>query len=110
MLEGLKTITREDSKYDKWTLIRVGQAEYRSEFWDIAGLTESAQKPQKCLRSSQILTSEAAVEKIINVLEGTFVNPFSDNLEKNELYNLASGCPISDESSECSLTYEVRGK
>ena len=107
---GIKNHASQDSTYDKWTLSRAGQAEYRSELWDIAGLSDSAQEPQKCLRPSQILKSEAAVEKIMDVLEGTFVNPFSDDLEKDKLYNLASGCPISDESSDCLLTYEGRGK
>ena len=107
---GIKNHASQDSTYDKWTLSRAGQAEYRSELWDIAGLNDSAQEPRKCLRPSQILKSEAAVEKIMDVLEGTFVNPISDDLEKDKLYNLASGCPISDESCDCLLTYEGRGK
>ena len=43
-------------------------------------------------------------------LQKTFANPFSDDLDKSKLYNLASGCPISDTAAESMLSYEERGK
>ena len=67
-------------------------------------------KSRKCLRPNEILKSERAVKTIMDVLENTFVNPFSDDLDKSKLYNLASGCPINADAAECMLSYEERGK
>ena len=45
----------------------------------------------------------------MEVLKHTFVNPFDDELEKDKLYNLASGCPIGDDAAECLLLCEDHG-
>lgn len=45
---------------------------------------------RKCLWPLQISKSEIAVQKIVQVLQNTFVDPFNNELEKNKLYNLAS--------------------
>ena len=107
---GIKNFTTQDSTYEKWVLSRAGQAEYKSELLRIAGMSKDSQEPRKCLRQSEIVKSEQAVRKIMDVLEHTFINPFSDDIEKDKLYNLASGCPISDDAAECMLSYEKRGK
>ena len=38
-----------------------------------------------------------------------FSRPFSDDLEKDKLYNLASGCSIGDDAAECLLSCEDHG-
>ena len=45
----------------------------------------------------------------MEVLKHTLVNPFDDELEKDKLYNLASGCPIGDGAAECLLSCEDHG-
>ena len=108
---GIKNFSSQDSTYEKWVLSRAGQAEYRSELFKITRMDKDAMEPRKCLRPTEILKSEAAVKTIMEVLQNTFVNPFSEDLDKSKLYNLASsGSPITDTTAECMLSYEERGK
>ena len=46
----------------------------------------------------------------MEVLNHTFVNPFDEDLDKNESYNLASGRPVSQEAAKCLLSYETLGQ
>ena len=107
---GIKNFSTQDSTYEKWVLSRAGQAEYRSELFKLVNMDKDTMEPRKCLRPTEIQKSERAVKKIMDVLKNTFVNPFSDDLDKEKLYNLSSGCPINETAAECLLSYEERGQ
>ena len=107
---GIKDYTTQDSTYEKWVISRPAQAEYVTELLSIADMSKDlCQKPRKCLSPREISKSESAVKKITEVLRHTLVDPFSDDLEKDKLYNLASGCPIGDDAAECILSCENHG-
>lgn len=42
--------------------------------------------------------------------KNTFVNSFSDDLDKSNLYNAASGGLVSNTAAECMLLYEEKSK
>ena len=44
-------------------------------------------KIKKCLRSLEIEKHEKCVKKVMYILENDFINPFSTDLEKSQLYN-----------------------
>ena len=60
----------------------------------MAGTTTKSEM-YKALRPSQILTSEKMVTKVIEVLQEEYINPFSLLVDKEQLYNLSSGVPVS---------------
>ena len=43
-------------------------------------------------------------------LVNTFFDYFSDELEKDKLYNLAWGCPVGDSAADSLISYEQMGK
>ena len=45
-----------------------------------------------------------------DILTNTFLNPFASDLDESKLYNIASGCPISDEAANCLLGIKSRGE
>ena len=59
---------------------------------------------------SQTTNSEKKVLKMKSVLSEVFTNPFSDELHPNKLYNVASGCPTSNDVTECLLLVRQNGK
>ena len=65
---------------------------------------------RKCLRETEIIKSENRVSKITSILRDTFVNPFSSDLEKDKLYNIASGCPTREDIYSCLCSVEERGR
>ncbi len=53
--------------------------------------------------------SEERVKEVMKVMKEAFINPFSEELNKDKLFNLASGKPLSDEISASLLSVEERG-
>ena len=50
------------------------------------------------------------VESIKTTLKDRFINPFSEDIDEDELYNLVSGYPVEEKVSRCLLSLEARGK
>ena len=48
---------------------------------------------RKC--GHQPSSSEARIQKLVQVLTKKYINPFNKSLCSDELYNLSSGCPVS---------------
>ena len=94
----------------KWVLNRSAQAEYVSELLQQAGIKNVSDNPRKCLLTREIEKSEKAVQNIKSVLSNDFINPFSSDLDTDTLYNLASGCPVTEDIKECLLSFKKRGK
>ena len=65
---------------------------------------------RKCLRQREILKSNDTVVRVKETLQQHFVNPFSEDLDHNQLYNLVSGYPVNEDVSNCLLNVEARGK
>eukprot|EP00794_Sanderia_malayensis_P013273 gene13273-14641_t len=94
----------------KWVMNRPFQARFVESLVEISGLTKTTSSSRKCLRPSQILKSNKVVENIKNCLKTQFLNPFNDEIEKEKLYNLVSGCPVSEEITESLLNLEKSRK
>ena len=65
---------------------------------------------KKCLRPSEILKSEKRVLKLKDILLNTFIDPFGEELDHSKLFNIASGCPTSEEIEKCLLGIAERDK
>ena len=50
------------------------------------------------------------VEQVVNVLKESFLNPFLNDLDKNQLYNIASGKTVSTEIKSNSITIDKKGQ
>ena len=50
------------------------------------------------------------VEQVANVLKESSLNPFLNDLDKNQLYNIASGKTVSTEIKSSSITIDKKGQ
>ena len=98
---GIKNSTSNAATYEKWALSRPLAAECANALHEHVGLDKTSNYPRKCLRDSEIRKSEKRVERLQNLITNDLINPFSDDLDKDKLYNLASGCPVDDEIANC---------
>ena len=94
----------------KWVMNSLYQTKFFESLMELSGVCTTMSNPQKCLRSSEILKSNKMVEKIMVVLRTQFINPFQPDLDKDELFNLVSGYPASEDVRACLLALESRGK
>ena len=81
----------------KWEMTRPFQARFVESLVEIRGLIKTTSTSLKCLRPSKILKSNKMVENIKNCLNTQFLNPFDDEIEKEKLYNIVSGCPVHED-------------
>ena len=129
---GIKSFTSNDATYSKWVLSRPFQAKFVEALLDMIGKGETGRHSKclrkfvealldmigkgetgshsKCLRKSEISRSEQRIVNMKDILTNTFLNPFSFDLDDDKLFNIASGCPIPDEASNCLLGIRDRGQ
>ena len=50
------------------------------------------------------------VDEAVEVLEETYLNPFSDDLDKNQLYNVVSSKTVSTEIKDSLITINEKGQ
>ncbi len=72
-------------------------------------LNSNVSSPRKCSRSSEIIKSEKMVSSISKVLKDDFINPLCPELEKDQLYNFASGCPLAEDAANNLLSVQENG-
>ena len=60
------------------------------------------------LLPKEIEQSHLMVEEVVKVLEETFLNLFSDDLDKNQLYNIVSGKTVSTDIKVSLITIEEK--
>ena len=84
------------------------QAKYVEALQEITGLGES-KSSRKCLRATEISKSEKRVLRVKEILSNTFVDPFLEDLDQTKLFNIASGCPTSEEVAKCLLGVQENG-
>ena len=107
---GVKNFVTQDNTYEKWVLNRSQQAKFVHALREYTEVDSSTQNPRKCLRKRELEKSENRVTKLVNIMRETFINPFCAALDKEHLYNLASGEPLSEEATDCLLSAEKHGE
>ena len=65
---------------------------------------------RKMLRPKEIEQSNLIGEEVAKVLDETFLNPFSDDLDKNQLYNIISFKTLSIEIKDSLITIDEQGQ
>ena len=86
------------------------QSRFVESLIEMTGLSKTTSNPRKCLRPSEVLKSNKIVENIMEALTTQFFNLFDQDLDRSELYNLVSGCPVAADISESLLNLEEKGK
>ena len=92
----------------KWCLNRTDQSRNVKAMKEMAGATPKSQL-YKAFRPSQIVGSEKMVQRVMDVLQEEYMNPFSVLLDENQLYNLSSGVPVESDLTEKILAVESTG-
>ena len=105
---GIKAFSTNSSSVLKWCLNRADQSTNTKALNNIAGLSKNNYS-YKALRPSQVLKSEMLVNQVQEVLTSEYLNPFDSALDKTKLYNLSSGLPLDDETTEAILKIPKTG-
>ena len=93
---GIRQFSTNEAAVAKWAMDRPFQARFAETLMEISGLSKTTSSSRKCLRPSEILKSEKIVKNILDALQIQFLNPFYQDIEKSNLYNLVSGRPVDD--------------
>ena len=109
LIGGIRNFSHNQNTYEKWVLNRPFQAKMVESLLCLAEIGKPSTNPRNCLRETQMKKSEEKVQKIIKVMKDVFLNPFSEDLEKDKLFNLSSGRPLPLEVAEQLLSAEERG-
>ena len=67
-------------------------------------MDKSLQRPRKCLQSSEINKYEIYVQRVKDIFTEEFINSFSNEMDKANIYNITSETYTSNNISECLLT------
>ena len=98
--------------YQRWCRTTSTRAQYYQKMLDICGLIDDPDTPKagkhRELEKAEIKKSEEAVQKAMSAI-CSFTNPFTIS-DKENLYNLASGAPISKEVEADVVNAEKIGK
>ena len=76
----------------------------------MSGCSRTSTDQRKMLRPKKTEQSNLVVEEVVKVLEEAFLNPFSDDVDKNQLYNIVSGKTISIEIKDSLITIDEQGQ
>ena len=72
---------------------------------EMGGCSWASTNQRKMLHPKEIEQSDLMVEEVVKVLKETFLNPFSDDLDKKQLYNIVSGKTVSTEIKDSLITH-----
>ena len=106
---GIKSFQTRQCTVLKWVRNRAQQTRFVEELKEIAGIEKTTQNLRKCLRPSEIIKSNSIVERFIVTMKLQFTHPFHASFEKEKLYNLVSGRPVSEDISSSLLSVMVVG-
>ena len=76
----------------------------------MSGSLRRSTDQRKILRPKEIEQSNLVVEEVVKVLEESFLNPFSDDLDKSQLYNIVSDKTVSIEIKDSLITIDQQGQ
>ena len=93
---GIKSFQTKQTTVLKWVRNRAQQNEFVEGLKEMAGVDKTTRNLRKCLRPSEIVKSNEIVEALIGCMRKQFTNPFDDSFNKDKLYNIVSGRPVSD--------------
>lgn len=98
--------------YQRWCRTTSTRAQYFEKMLEMCDLLEDPEAPRagkhRELEKAEVKKSEEAVQRTISAIQN-FTNPFS-LIDKDHLYNLASGAPVSPEVEYDVLRAEAVGK
>lgn len=98
--------------YQRWCRTTSTRAQYYEKMLEMCGLIDDPDCPKagkhRELERAEIKKSEDAVQRTISAIRN-FTNPFS-LVDKDHLYSLASGAPVSSEVELDVLRAEAAGK
>ena len=98
--------------YERWCRTTSTRAQYFEKLREMCGLIDDPECPKagkhRELEKSEIIKSEAAVQRTITAI-CNFTNPFT-LADKDHLYSIASGAPVSPEVEKDVLNAEITGK
>lgn len=77
---------------------------------EMSGCLWTSTNQRKMLRPEEIEQSNLMAKEIIKVLEETFLNLFSDDLNKNQLYNIVSSKTAPTEIKSSLITINQKGQ
>ena len=106
---GIRQFSTNEAAVAKWVMNPPFQAGFAETLMEISGLSKTTSSSRKCLRPSEILKSEKMVKNILDALQIQFLNPFHQDTEKSNLYNLVSGRPVDDAICDSLLGLEKDG-
>ena len=86
----------------KWVLNRPYQSKFNEALQDITGTSKLMLNQLKSTQPRDITKSIENISKLNDAILSYFLNPFSFELEKDQLYHLVSASPV-DESIAISL-------
>ena len=102
---GIKKFHSSESSNMKWTLNRAHQSANTSELKSMTAINQE-NFVYKSLMPSEIIKSEKKVQRIVKVLQEEYINPFSGELDKSQLYNLSSGIQVPEDAEMILRTTE----
>ena len=106
---GIRQFSTNEAAVAKWVMNRPFQTRFAETLIEISGLSKTTSSSRKCLHPSEILKSAKMVKNILDVLQIQFLNPFHQDIEKSNLYNLVSGRPVDDAICDSLLGLEKDG-
>ena len=92
----------------KWNLNRPYQTKFFEELTEMSAYSRKSTDQRKMLLPKEIEQNHLMVEEVVKVLEETFLNLFSDDLDKNQLYNIVSGKTVSTDIKVSLITIEEK--
>eukprot|EP00112_Aurelia_sp_Birch-Aquarium-sp1_P015170 Seg3338.2 transcript_id=Seg3338.2/GoldUCD/mRNA.D3Y31 product="hypothetical protein" protein_id=Seg3338.2/GoldUCD/D3Y31 len=110
LVGGVTQFATKENTVRKWVMKRPFQARFAESLMEIAEIDNTMSSTRKCLRQSEVIKSNKMVENIKATLKDHFINPFSQDLDEDQLYNLVSGYPVEEKVRRCLLNMEERGK
>ena len=91
-------------------LKRSYQTKFLESLTEMSGCFGTSTNQRKMLRPKEIEKSNLMVDEAVEVLEETYLNPFSDDLDKNQLYNIVSSKTVSTGIKDSLITINEKGQ
>ena len=70
--------------------------------------SQTSTNQTKMLHPKEIEKKLLMMEKVVKILEETFLNPFSDDLDKKQIYNIVYGKTVSTEIKDSLITIDEK--
>ena len=92
----IKSLAASSASVLKWCLNRSEQAENTRALKELCGISTNPELYKPC-RPSQIIKSNELVNNVVHVLTNHYINPFGQDLDKDQLVNVSLGVFVKEE-------------